>query len=195
MHYHLTQEQRTELSLLMRLGHSQRNAALVLGVSPSTVCRELRRNRRSGGDYHAASARVLSRTRRTAANALRNKLLAYPKLGQHWSRVSCRKTCRPSRLLVGYRQPERSSGLPSRPSTTGCIYTQNICCHTCTAARASTVEPEKPVSGKPSGTSVRLPTVLTPDQPTFWLVRHMVIGRVTASRRSPERCHCYVRGT
>ncbi|HTE22753.1 MAG TPA: IS30 family transposase [Candidatus Limnocylindria bacterium] len=80
MHYHITQEQRTELSLLMRLGYSQRNAALVLGVSPSTICRELQRNCRANGNYHATSARVLSRTRRTHANALRNKLLAHPRL-------------------------------------------------------------------------------------------------------------------
>ena len=80
MHYHITQEQRVELSLLMRLGHSQRAAALVLGVSPSTICRELQRNATASGNYHAASARVLNRTRRTAANTLRQKLLRYPKL-------------------------------------------------------------------------------------------------------------------
>lgn len=80
MHYHLTQEQRIELSLLMRLGHSQRNAALVLGVSPSTVSRELRRNARASGAYHATAARVLTRGRRADANALRTKLLYYPKL-------------------------------------------------------------------------------------------------------------------
>jgi IS30 family transposase len=80
MHYHLTQEQRIELSLLIRLGHTQRNAALVLGVSPSTICRELKRNSRSSGNYHAVTARVLNRTRRAAANTLRQKLLRYPKL-------------------------------------------------------------------------------------------------------------------
>jgi len=80
MHFHLTQEQRIELSLLIRLGHSQRNAALVLGVSPSTVCRELKRNSRSRGTYHAATARVRTRARRAAANGLRQKLLIHPKL-------------------------------------------------------------------------------------------------------------------
>lgn len=80
MHTHLTQEQRNQVSLLLRLGYSQRNAALVLGVSPSTICRELKRNSRSNGEYHAASACVLKRTRRTKANGLRNKLIAYPEL-------------------------------------------------------------------------------------------------------------------
>ena len=80
MHFHLTQQQRNELSLLLRLGYSQRAAAFVMGVSPSTICRELQRNSRASGDYHAASARVLGRTRRAAANALRTKLLRYPRL-------------------------------------------------------------------------------------------------------------------
>jgi IS30 family transposase len=82
MHYHFTQEQRVELSLLIRLGHSQRNAALVLGVSPSTICRELKRNSRVSGDYHAATARVQNRVRRASANALRQKLVCYPKLAR-----------------------------------------------------------------------------------------------------------------
>ncbi len=80
MHFHLTQQQRVELSLLTRLGYSQRSVALVLGVSPSTVCRELARNRRASGMYEPNSARVLNRTRRAAANTLRTKLLRYPKL-------------------------------------------------------------------------------------------------------------------
>lgn len=80
MHTHLTQEQRNQVSLLLRLGYSQRSAALVLGVSPSTICRELKRNTRLNGEYHAASARVLKRVRRARANSLRNKLLAYPRL-------------------------------------------------------------------------------------------------------------------
>jgi IS30 family transposase len=80
MYYHITQEQRIELSLLIRLGHSQRNAALLLGVSPSTVCRELARNKRASGQYHATSARLASHGRRAAANALRTKLLTNPKL-------------------------------------------------------------------------------------------------------------------
>jgi len=80
MHYHITQTERIELSLLMRLGHSQRNAALVLGVSPSTVSRELARNRRASGQYHATTARLASYGRRTDANALRTKLLTNPSL-------------------------------------------------------------------------------------------------------------------
>ncbi len=80
MHFHLTKQQRIELSLMLRLGHTQRSTALVLGVSPSTISRELKRNALASGQYHAAHARVSQRGRRSAANALRNKLLSYPEL-------------------------------------------------------------------------------------------------------------------
>lgn len=82
MYYHLTQDQRIELSLMLRLGYSQRNVALVLGVSPSTVSRELKRNSLATGKYHAAHARVVTRERKAAANTLRNKLLALPALAE-----------------------------------------------------------------------------------------------------------------
>lgn len=80
MHYHLTQPKRIELSLLYRLGYTQRHIAHVLGVSPSTVSRELQRNRRLSGMYHPASARLQARNRRAAANALRMKLFNEPLL-------------------------------------------------------------------------------------------------------------------
>ncbi len=75
MHYHLTQHQRIELSLLLRLGHSQRQAARQLCVSPSTVSRELRRNLSQSGRYNPAYIRKQVRDRRAEANALRIKLL------------------------------------------------------------------------------------------------------------------------
>lgn len=93
MHYHLTQHQRIELSLLTRLGYSQRDAALVLGVSPSTVCRELARNKKPNGKYHARVARLLTKARRLSANQRLRKLLGNTNLEQiveaklrlHWS--------------------------------------------------------------------------------------------------------------
>ena len=74
MHTHLTQHQRIELSLLLRLGHTQRNIALVLGVSPSTICRELKRNSKSSGQYHATQARLQSKARRLVVNQFKRKL-------------------------------------------------------------------------------------------------------------------------
>lgn len=82
MHTHLTQYHRVELSLLIRLGYSQRGAARELGVHPSTVSRELRRNGRSDGTYRADTARVRTRSRRAGANAARMKLLIHPGLAQ-----------------------------------------------------------------------------------------------------------------
>lgn len=93
MYSHLTQPQRIELSLLVRIGHSQRSVAAVLGVSPSTVCRELQRNRAFSGGYHAADARRQAAARRCAANQRFRKLLGHHelaalvvhKLGLQWS--------------------------------------------------------------------------------------------------------------
>lgn len=78
MHTHLTQHQRIELSLLLRLGHSRRGVATVLGVSPSTISRELGRNARASGRYHATTARLRTCNRRAGANALRMKLFNEP---------------------------------------------------------------------------------------------------------------------
>ncbi len=80
MHSHLTQHQRIELSLLLRLGRSQRAAAMVLGVSPSTVCRELQRNCKAGGHYHATYARMQTAARRLLANQAFRKLVTNPAL-------------------------------------------------------------------------------------------------------------------
>ena len=75
MHFHLTQQQRIELSLLTRLGHSQRTIALLIGVNASTICRELSRNSRTGHSYHAAVARTQVVARRLRANQRLRKLL------------------------------------------------------------------------------------------------------------------------
>lgn len=82
MHYHLTQHQRIELSLLLRLGNSQRSAAKVLGVSPSTICRELQRNRELNSRYHSTYARMQTLRRRLRANQRLRKLPANPSLAR-----------------------------------------------------------------------------------------------------------------
>ena len=74
MPFHLTQPQRIELSLLVKLGHSRRAAAQCLGVSPSTVCRELSRNAKATGTYHATHARIQTKARRASANQNLRKL-------------------------------------------------------------------------------------------------------------------------
>jgi transposase, IS30 family len=76
MHYHLTQPERIELSLLLRLGYNQRQIAQEIGVHPSTICRELKRGQHPAtGRYHARVARLHARTARLAANQRLRKLL------------------------------------------------------------------------------------------------------------------------
>ena len=61
--YHpLTEHQRYQIYALKKVGHDQQSIAVTLAVSPSTICRELRRNRgphgyRPGQAHHKALAR------------------------------------------------------------------------------------------------------------------------------------------
>lgn len=61
---HLAQEERYQIYALMRAGHAQTDIAALLGRSPSTVSRELARNRGSRGYRpRQAQARALARAR------------------------------------------------------------------------------------------------------------------------------------
>ncbi len=64
MHTHRTRDDRVALAALLREGFNQSEAAAHLGVHRSTVCRELKRNARPDGSYHAPHAEVLARERR-----------------------------------------------------------------------------------------------------------------------------------
>ena len=64
MHHHYTRDQRVALAALLWEGFSQAAAARSLGVHRSTVCRELLRNARTAGSYHATHADCLARERR-----------------------------------------------------------------------------------------------------------------------------------
>jgi len=70
-YYQLTREQRYQIGALRDIGVTQKMIAAQVGVSPSTISRELRRN--SVADrYDAAQAdQVATRRRRTAAKAVR----------------------------------------------------------------------------------------------------------------------------
>ena len=109
MPLHLTKHQRIELSLLLRLGHSQRAAAAVLGVSPSTVCREVARNYDAGrAMYHAGVAERKRRSRRAQVNNTQRKLayestlvaLVVAKLQLYWSPEQIAGWLRASRRAV-----------------------------------------------------------------------------------------------
>jgi IS30 family transposase len=64
MYHHFTREDRIALAALLRAGHSQAEAARAIGFDPSAVSRELRRNPKDDGSYHATHADVLARERR-----------------------------------------------------------------------------------------------------------------------------------
>lgn len=57
--YHrLTDEKRIQMETLVKLGHTQRQIAAILGVAPSTICREKEPGAgRSRGAWTSASAR------------------------------------------------------------------------------------------------------------------------------------------
>lgn len=82
MYYHITQKQRIELSLLLRLGNSMRATARILGVSHSTLSRELQRNASPDKPYHATRARLLAAARRQQANQHKRKLLGSSPLAE-----------------------------------------------------------------------------------------------------------------
>lgn len=74
MYHHLTRDQRVALAALLRAGYSQRKAARELGIAQSSVSRELARNRRDVGTYHASHADVLARTRRGESKTAYRKI-------------------------------------------------------------------------------------------------------------------------
>lgn len=67
MYHQCTRDKRVALAALLRAGESQTEAARCLGVSTSTICRELTRNRRPDGRYDAGYAHKLARARRKGA--------------------------------------------------------------------------------------------------------------------------------
>lgn len=79
MHTHRTRDDRVALGSLLREGLNQSEIAAHLGVNRSTICRELERNSREDGSYHALHADILAKTRR------RNAKKAYRLLEQNES--------------------------------------------------------------------------------------------------------------
>lgn len=81
-------EQRKLLEQHHAAGWSQRDIGLALGVSGSTVNRELLRNR-AGGEYHAEAAQRLTRSRRVGVGPPRvaeeSWQAAQDQLGERWS--------------------------------------------------------------------------------------------------------------
>jgi len=67
MYHHIKRDERVALGALLREGLNQSEIAQRLGVHRSTVNRELKRNTKESGSYHAAHAQVRARDRRRHA--------------------------------------------------------------------------------------------------------------------------------
>ncbi|WP_067656902.1 IS30 family transposase [Acinetobacter sp. TGL-Y2] len=84
---HLTQEERYQIYTLLREGFSTRHIALRLARAPSTICREIKRNRNRNG-YFAKHAHKLAKRRhisnhRTVSSSLLQQIESY--LALQWS--------------------------------------------------------------------------------------------------------------
>lgn len=74
MYHHRTRDERVALAALLGAGYSQRGAARELGISQSSVSREIGRNPASDGSYHAARAQRRARERRRQAKVAYRKI-------------------------------------------------------------------------------------------------------------------------
>ena len=61
-----TEQQRNQISVLMKAGHNQSEIAILIGVHKSTISRELYRNRGLRG-YRPRQAQLLRQARREAS--------------------------------------------------------------------------------------------------------------------------------
>ena len=65
----ITDDQRNEIYALKRAGQKQKDIARLLHKDPSTISRELKRNKSDSGKYLARGAKLKTRQRRIQANA------------------------------------------------------------------------------------------------------------------------------
>ncbi|TSC73929.1 MAG: transposase for insertion sequence element ISApl1 [Parcubacteria group bacterium Gr01-1014_33] len=74
MYHHIKRDDRVALAILLRQGYSQAAAARAMGKHPSSLSRELTRNTREKGSYHARSATMYARERRKNAKVAYRKI-------------------------------------------------------------------------------------------------------------------------
>ena len=72
-YHHLTQEQRSQIQALKSMGHTQDEMAHAIGVHPSTISRELKRNTGLRG-YRYQQANRLAKARRSEASTQTKKM-------------------------------------------------------------------------------------------------------------------------
>ncbi len=80
---HLVRADRDEIEILLKKRYQQVDIAGVLGVSPSTLCREIKRNSRSNGVYEAAYAQWRADNGRRSSKYQGMKVEALPDIKTH----------------------------------------------------------------------------------------------------------------
>ncbi|MEK7663992.1 MAG: helix-turn-helix domain-containing protein [Patescibacteria group bacterium] len=80
---HITNDQRNEIYALKRASHKQKDIARLLHKDPSTISRELKRNKTENGKYLARGAKLKTKARRVKANARFKKIEHDEKLKRH----------------------------------------------------------------------------------------------------------------
>lgn len=83
MYYHqVTSEQRSQIFVLLQKKTARKEIALLVGISESTLSRELRRNSTKSGKYlwKKAHAMAMSRRRRTTENSRKDSLIVWEAL-------------------------------------------------------------------------------------------------------------------
>ena len=90
---HITEDQRSEIYALGRAGHKQKDIARLLKKDPSSISRELQRNKNEDNKYLARAAKLKTKERRIKANARFKKIennevlrqYIVKKLKEYWS--------------------------------------------------------------------------------------------------------------
>ena len=95
----ITNDQRNEIYALKRAGHKQKDIARIIHKDPSTISRELKRNKSESGKYLALGAKRKTKERRIEANARFKKIEHNEKLKQ-----------RIIKRLKKYDSPEQIAG-------------------------------------------------------------------------------------
>ena len=109
---HITHAKRIELAALRRAGMKQKDIARMLGLNPSSICRELKRNGTKHGKYFARKAQQKYAHRRMETNQRFRKIEREGKLKNYIVRK-----------LKRYWSPEQIAGRLGRR------YRKTIICH------------------------------------------------------------------
>lgn len=106
-HTQITDKERTEISVLIRGGLIQKEIAKILGKDPSTISKEIKRNKEKDGKYHAGKAKIKLSQRREIANKRFKKITG--KLRSHI--ISKLKLCWSPEQIAGRLRKEHGEAM------------------------------------------------------------------------------------